>query len=325
MLASSFRQDFKQGSIAAFITLGAVLGVAVGLAQSCSAEPTYVNPVIPNVDLADPMVLLHGGVYHLYATGDSRGFDVWLSRDLVRWEKGPRVFDSPLPRAWAPDVYSHAEDRRFYLYYTASLKVGVAVADSPRGKFEDRGILVSEAIDAHLFRDDDAQLYLYYVKLPGFRIHVQKMADPLRPAGEPVKILEPTETWEKAHGQVTEGPWMLKYQGRYYLLYSGSGADGPDYAVGFATGTNPLGPFTKFSGNPIVRRGAGVFGPGHGCVIRDGAGNLWHVYHQKQFERIGWGRFICIDPMWFDADGVLRSRATRGEATPAPVPLPDSP
>jgi hypothetical protein len=74
----------------------------------------------------------------------------------------------------------------------------------------------------------------------------------------------------------------------------------------------------KHAGNPIVHRGGGVFGPGHGCVVTDAAGTLWHVYHQQRDERKGWNRFICIDPLWFDAAGVLHGKATRG--TPQPVP-----
>jgi xylan 1,4-beta-xylosidase len=53
---------------------------------------------------------------------------------------------------------------------------------------------------------------------------------------------------------------MIKRQGRYYLLYSGSGADTPDYAVGYATADSPLGPFTRAPHNPIVERSPGLFG-----------------------------------------------------------------
>jgi hypothetical protein len=35
------------------------------------------------------------------------------------------------------------------------------------------------------------------------------------------------------------------------------------------------------------------------------------VYHQQEGTRIGWRRFLAIDPLWFDAAGVLHARATR--------------
>jgi hypothetical protein len=81
------------------------------------------------------------------------------------------------------------------------------------------------------------------VQLPGFRITVQALGSPTEPAGEPRIVLQPECEWETRNGHVTEGPWMIKHDGRYYLLYSGSGADTPDYAVGYATSTSPLGPF----------------------------------------------------------------------------------
>ena len=92
--------------------------------------------------------------------------------------------------------------------------IGVATADGPLGPFADRGTLVEQAIDAHLFQDDDGRLYLYYADLAGgFKIAVQPMADPFTPQGERRVVIEPTEPWERVQGAVTEGPWMLKHGG----------------------------------------------------------------------------------------------------------------
>ena len=112
---------------------------------------------------------------------------------------------------------------------------------------------------------------------------------------------------------------MLKHDGLYYMMYSGSGAAGPYYAIGYATSTSPMGPFTKYPDNPIIEGDGNVISPGHHCVTTDYAGNLWMVYHQKQTTSVGWDRFICIDPLWFDAQGVLHGRATRGSVEPAPI------
>ena len=113
---------------------------------------------------------------------------------------------------------------------------------------------------------------------------------------------------------------MIKHNGRYYLLYSGSGADTPDYAVGYATSMSPLGPFARAEHNPILHRADGVFGPGHGCAIRDGSGQWWFVYHQKRTARREWDRFICLDALRFDEQGRLHGCATRSEMLPWPAP-----
>lgn len=286
-----------------------------------AAPPTYQNPLLPG-NLADPAVIRHEGTFYLYATGDvdgDNGTRVFTSTNLVDWERGPVVFRPGPPHVWAPDVWREPGSGKFHLYYTVNQTVGVADADGPLGPFTLRKKFFDQAIDAHLFRDDDGKLYLYYVQLPGFRIMVQPLASPTEPQGEPVFVLRPESEWEKRAGQVTEGPWLIKREGRYYLLYSGSGADTPDYAVGYATAAGPLGPFTRAAHNPIIQRGEGLFGPGHGCAIQDDDGQWWHIYHQKRSDRVEWRRFIALDPLWFDAEGKLTSRATRGAPQPGPV------
>lgn len=302
-------------------------------AAAVAPEPrrTYRNPFIDCRGAADPTVLRFDGKYYLYPTTDGRGYDVFVSADLVHWERKPKCYTDVRGGIWAPDVFHHATgDGKVYLYYTADdpggagakpfpKLVGVAVADHPLGPFADQGVLVKGAIDAHLFRDDDGALYLYYVRLPGgFRILVQRLADPLTPEGKPVEVIRPTLEWEKSHGQVTEGPWMLKRNGVYYLMYSGSGAMGPDYAIGYATASSPMGPFAKFPGNPIARRGDGIFGPGHHCTAEGPDGRLWLIYHQKNTTKVDWDRFLAMDPLWFDAEGVIHTRLSRGTDEPAP-------
>jgi beta-xylosidase len=293
--------------------------VAAFAGRSAEARATYTNPVIDEIGPADPHVILFEGIYYLYPTGDNVSYHVYTSRDLVHWTKGPRIFEPGQRNVWAPDVFRDPNDGRFYLYYTVNKRIGVAVAERPDATFRDVASFYDNAIDAHLFRDDDGKYYLYYVQLPGFRIHMQRMRSPVEREGDPVEILRPTEPWEKVSGTVTEGPWMLKHDGRFYLLYSGTGADSLNYAIGYAISDKPTGPFSKFAGNPIVHRTERAFGPGHGCVVADAAGNLWSVYHQQKDDSEAWNRFICIDPLWFDESGVLHGKATRGTPQPAPV------
>ena len=114
---------------------------------------------------------------------------------------------------------------------------------------------------------------------------------------------------------------MLKHKGIYYLLYSGGGADTQDYAIGYATSKNPMGPFTRYPGNPIMYKGDGIFGPGHASVTKDLRGNLWMVYHQQRDGSKGWDRIICIDPITIDMGGVLHGKATRGVTQPLPITM----
>ena len=144
------------------------------------------------------------------------------------------------------------------------------------------------------------------------------MDDPARKQGEATIVIRPTEPWEKRSGEVTEGPFMLKHKGFYYLTYSGTGADSPDYAIGYATSQSPTGPFEKYPGNPIAHRGGRVLGPGHHCVIAGPNGRLWLVYHQKWNADRSFHRFLAIDPLWFDQNGVLHAKLSRNTDEPAP-------
>ena len=290
---------------------------------------TYRNPLLPEREIADPFVLRVDGKYYLYPTTDSRGYEVFVSNDLVHWERKARVFRDPRGGDWAPEVfYNKRGDGKFYLYYTDNMpgpkhgpfnkQIGVAVAESPVGPFADKGPLATQSIDADLFQDDDGRLFLYYVELAGgFKIIVQPMASPLSKKGEPKVLIRPTEEWEKRSGEVTEGPFMLKHNGIYYLMFSGSGADSPDYGIGYATSKSPTGPFVKYAGNPIVHRGGKVLGPGHHCVVEGPDGKLWLVYHQKWNAEQNFHRFLAIDPVWFDAEGVLHAKVSRDTDEPA--------
>ncbi len=291
----------------------------VAVERTQSRDLQYSNPIIHHIGPADPSVIRYKSQYYLYPTWDGKGYDVFVSDDLVHWKQKPKCFIDQRGGAWAPDVFHNVRgDGKFYLYYTVNNPaggklIGVAVADHPLGPFHDKGNLATGSIDAHLFQDDDGAYYLYYVNIEnGFQILAQAMRDPLTPQGETHLVIEPTEPWEKRRGAVTEGPWMLKHQGRYYLMYSGSGANGPEYAIGYATATSPLGPFTKYAHNPIAQQGNGVFGPGHHCVVTGPDDQLWMVYHQQNNTRIGWDRFLAIDPLWFDQNGVIHTQTTRG-------------
>lgn len=326
------RRISSAGRRQAACVLGAVVAAAAGPVSAAAAAAvatppaaTYRNPIIDCPGAADPAVIRYQGVYYLYPTLDCKGYDVFVSTDLVHWERRPKCYTDARGGVWAPDVFHHRRgDGRLYLYYTVDRPgggklVGVAVAEHPLGPFADRGVLAENAIDAHLFEDEDGALYLYYVDLKdGFKIVVSRMADPLTRQGQAAVVIRPTEDWEKRHGRVTEGPWMLKHGGVYYLMYSGSGAMGPDYAIGYATAGSPLGPFSKFPANPIAARGNGVFGPGHHSVVAGPDGRLWMLYHQKNTAKVDWDRFLALDPLWFDDQGVIRCRVSRGTDQPAP-------
>lgn len=296
-----------------------------------SAHLSYRNPLLQSWDMADPHVLKVGDKYYLYPTSHTRGYDALVSEDLVNWSYKGTVFTSQRGGAWAPDVFHNKRgDGKFYLYYTDNMpgalsssldkQVGVAVADNPLGPFVEKNALATNSIDGHLFQDDDGRYYFYYVEiLNGFKIIAQEMSDPMTTKGPRQEVIWPTEDWERVSGYVTEGPWMMKHNGTYYLMFSGTGADSPNYGIGYATSKSPMGPFTKFKGNPIVKRTDTIFGPGHHCVVEGPDKKLWMIYHQKRAEERSFKRYLAIDPIWFDEKGVIHATVSKDIDQPGPV------
>src|SRR6185295_226528 len=74
-------------------------------ATATRATRTYRNPIIDRIGPADPDVIRYEGKYYMYPTTDGRGYDVFVSDDLVHWEQKPKCFTDARGGAWAPDVF----------------------------------------------------------------------------------------------------------------------------------------------------------------------------------------------------------------------------
>jgi len=249
----------------------------------------------PQIYLADPAVFYSGSTYYLYGTvegNSNNGFKVYSSTDQKNWEdkgfalkKGESFGEKGF---WAPQVF--AVNNLFYMAYVADERIAIAQSDSPLGPFTQKEKTMLEApvkqIDPYVFIDDDGKIYLYHVRLQkGNRMFVAELKKDLSGIFPETltECLSATEGWEntaKTDWPVAEGPSILKRDGLYYLFYTANDFRNPDYAVGFATSKSPLGPWQKFSGNPILsRKNIAANGTGHGDFFQDKKGNLNYVFH----------------------------------------------
>ena len=176
---------------------------------------------------------------------------------------------------WAPDCAE--KDGKYYLYFPARDKdlrfhIGVAVSDSPAGPFkpEPDYIKGSFSIDPAVLVDDDGAAYIYFGGLWGGQLEkwqtgefvenpaeipadakalgpqVAKLTDDMlqfAEAPQEITILDENGEPLKAGDEdrrYFEGPWMHKYNGKYYLSYS----TGTTHYLVYAIGDSPKGPFT---------------------------------------------------------------------------------
>ena len=303
-----------------------IVAAALSVAPAAFAQPARSgNPILLGW-YADPEVHVFDNRYWVYPTysapyGAQTFMDAFSSNDLISWTKHARVLDTAnvswAKRAvWAPSVV--AKDGWYYLFFGANDiqndaqrgGIGVARSRSPAGPFID--LLGKPLIDAFhngaqpidqmVFQDVDGAFYIVY---GGWRhCNIARLNDDFTgfvpfPDGSTFKEITPA-------GYV-EGAYMLLKDGKYYFMWSEGGWTGPDYAVAYAIGTSPFGPFERV-GKILQQDPAVATGAGHHSVLHaPGSPNWYIVYHRRPLGATDRNhRVVSIDEMHFDANGHIR-------------------
>ncbi|OSZ56744.1 1,4-beta-xylanase [Streptomyces pharetrae CZA14] len=282
------------------------------------AVPTR-SPVLPGL-YADPDIRYLDGRYWLYPTTDGfRGwggtrFTAFSSEDLVHWEDHGVILDVGPDVTWA-DRYAWApaiaeRNGKYYFYFCAEQQIGVAVADSPAGPFEDalgrplvaRGQFAGQMIDPAVFTDDDGTSYLYWGNGRGYVV----------PLNDDMTSFDAARVRDITPADFREGSFVVKRQGTYYFMWSEDDTRSEDYHVAYATGPSPLGPWTKRGTILAKRPEYGILGTGHHSVVnRPGTDDWYVVYHRLALDGPGrpggdgTHRETTVDRLRFAADGTI--------------------
>jgi hypothetical protein len=275
---------------------------------------------------ADPDVAVYDNRYWVFPTS-SRSYaeqtylDAFSSSDLVTWTKHPNVLTTANVSwakyaVWAPAPIQR--NGKYYLYFAANDiqsnaavgGIGVAVADRPEGPYVDaigRPLIAqfvngAQPIDQDVFIDDDGQAYIYY---GGWgHANVAKLNSDMTSLGT---FADGSVYREITPAGYTEGPQMLKRNGKYYLMWSEGGWTGPDYSVAYAIADSPTGPFRRL--DRILTQDAAVArGAGHNSVLTiPGTDTSYIFYHRRPLsETDGNARYLAYDRMTFNADGTIQ-------------------
>jgi len=276
---------------------------------------------------ADPSIFVENGKYYLTGTWDfePQGFSVLESVDLKNWyvpgrgsyhmllEKGGGAFGTS--GFWAPQLLK--SKGKYYITYTADEQVSIASSHSLLGPYTQNVVRpiddYEKNIDPFLFKDDNGKYYLYHVRYENDNhICVAEFdVDKGRIKGKISKCLSYSEPWEKTpsynYVPILEGPSVVKWDGVYYMFYSANCFASIDYSVGYATAWNPMGPWEKPSGNPIIHRSVvGENGSGHGDIFQGLDGRYYYVYHVHNSNNTVGPRKTRIVPLNItkDSDGI---------------------
>ncbi|MDT3403680.1 family 43 glycosylhydrolase [Mucilaginibacter terrae] len=296
----------------------------------------YHNAIL-NGSYADPDIIFSKkmGKYYLYPTSD--GFTGWSgtyfktfsSPDLVHWKDEGVILDLAKDvswakkNAWAPTAIEKEVNGKFkyYFYFCAAQKIGVAVADNPAGPFTDlgkplidklpEGVKGGQQIDPAVFYDPQTRKnYIYWGN--GYMAVAELNDDMVSVKEGTTKIITPDKTFR-------EGCYVIFRKGTYYFLWSEDDTRSPNYQVRYGTSTSATGPITIPANNLILSKdaAAGIYGTGHNSVIQVPGKDEWYiVYHRFTYpgginmgDAAGYNREVCIDKLEFNADGSIKPTA----------------
>ncbi len=277
---------------------------------------------------ADPVIVNHKGEYYLFVT-ISGGW--WHSKDMVNWKYV--VPDKwPMEDMCAPAALS-VRDTLFLFQSTFEQRPIFYSTEPEKGKlkFFNRWMpRLPKDIgpwDPAIFHDPDTdRWYMYWGSSNVYPIfgaeldYNNKLA--YKTPYQAMFWLDPYQHgWERFgpnHSDpikpFTEGAWMTKHNGKYYLQYGAPGTEYNVYANGTYVGTDPLGPFTYAPYNPISYKPGGfVQGAGHGNTFQDNYGNYWNT--GTPWIAVNWNfeRRIAMFPAGFDQDGQMFANTRFGD------------
>ncbi len=295
--------------------------------------PARKNPVLEGY-YADPDIIWSekNKKYYMYPTSD--GFDSWSgtyfktfsSENLKDWKDEGVILDLKKDvswadrNAWAPTITEKKVKGKYkyYYYFTAAQKIGVAVADEPTGPFVDsgkplidfrpEGIKGGQEIDPAVFTDPKTgKSYLYW---GNSYLAVAELNEDM------VSIKKNTLKTLNIDASFREGVFVIFRNGTYYFLWSEDDTRSENYRVRYATSQSPMGPLTIPGNNLILQKDPtlGIYGTGHNSVIQVPGKDEWYiVYHRfskpngiKMGRAAGFHREVAIDKMEFNADGSIK-------------------
>lgn len=293
------------------------------------------NPVLKG-SYADPEILYSENTkkYYIYPTSD--GFTNWSgtyfktfsSADLKNWKDEGVILDLKKDvswgqrNAWAPCIIEKKDKDgkyKYFFYYVAAQKIGVAISDNPTGPFKDigkplidklpEGIQRGQNIDPDIFMDPKSgKTYLYWGN--AFMAVCELNDDMVSVKPNTTKVLIANDQY------YSEGTHVFYRNGVYYFSWSKNDTRSPEYQVRYVKANSPVGPINAADATIILSKNInkGIFGTGHHSVLQLPGKDEWYiVYHRfKRPDGIfmgpsaGYNREVCIDKLEFDKDGNIQ-------------------
>lgn len=319
---------------ACLLLVGCLYGFTPADEQRAAAVLPLEQSASRGVVARDPSTIVKcKDEYWVFYTG--HGVPSYHSKDLVKWEPGPAVFQTspewiaaavPANRNmnyWAPDVMQLGD--RYLLYYAVSSfgkitsAIGLATnptldPNDPAYHWTDQGMVIQSreggdfnAIDPAVFRDDDGSLWMVFgsfwsgIKLVSLDPRTGKRN---APEAAPIAL---------AYNRQIEASYLYKHGGYYYLFVNwGACCRGVNstYNIRIGRSRKISGPYLDEDGVDMVHNGGTLFlsnrgplvGPGHSGILT-AKGRTWFTSDFEGDARMSGKATLAIMPLEWKADG----------------------
>ncbi|MGL6195424.1 MAG: glycoside hydrolase family 43 protein [Thermoguttaceae bacterium] len=314
-----------------------------GIAADSSVlrKPTAIcNPIISNK--ADPWIIRDGKQFIWCFTEKDLGISLYITDSMDKLGEKHLIWTSPndgpfSKQVWAPEL--HYLDGHWYVYFAASdgknenhqAYVLKSKTSDPLSEYEVLGPFYTGddfsgktnsrwAIDMTILEHNNKR----YAIWSGWQdekdeqhLFIAPMENPWTLAAARTRLCENndylwerTEETEQSRG-LSEGPQVLQWQGRTFIVYSCAASWLPTYKLGMLelVGDDPLNPkcWKKYP-EPVFQGTETVYGLGHACFVSDPTeaepSRHWIFFHAKRTRQMGWLRDVFMQPFSFDQDGL---------------------
>ena len=268
---------------------------------------------LPLYDYA-PDARVCGDYVYFCASKKGEICNYYRTKDIINgpYEEIPGTFDF-----WDPNLFFD-DDGRVYFYWGCSNVTPVWGVELEPSTMQPKTERI-ELLSGDGYERGYERMGVDNCEFPRDEEVVEQMFQAfVKQSGVPVEQL-PQQYIPQIRGMFTrrpfiEGPWMDKYEGKYYLQYACPGAEYNVYADGVYVSDSPLGPFTLAKNNPYSYHPGGYMpGAGHGSTMWDKEENLWHTSTMRISVNHQFERRVGIWPAGFDEDGELFCNQNYGD------------
>ena len=268
---------------------------------------------------ADPESRVYGDTVYMYVTNslpfdDQLNLDLVTTKDLENFEVFRNILDMESYKGayraiWAPTVID--KDGKYYIIFAANDihsedEVGglyIGVCGDPHGPFvnvfaDGRPLLNkiynrAQPIDAHLYKDEDGAIYLYYGGWGHMMVcRMNDTMDGFLPMEEPAYD---GIARELTPDNYVEAPYVMKVDGKYHLMYSSGSWGNGTYCVKAGVSDDPCKKFEYYG--DVLRASELADGPGHNSAFCF-EGQWYVAYHRRTIGDLDPNhRKLCIDKL----------------------------